>query len=408
MSSNLLYNYIRALQIEGRYPEHAGAWYATAMRLHFGWGFAGPDECPPIAVPEPGHPLPPPPIIDNSLLKRNRIGCYQRVRKGADFTRAIHFGATLAGVEIDAQWHSPVEGTIQLPVSDVIESHGVAIVDTDPLTHAIRFHNDWGEEWGEGGFAWMMEDYYDQMAIESYSYMYVGQFAAQSRLSRVGENEFIWDGKGFNSELLQVLEIYDPAADERMGWAILVYRNDGVDIEDLYVRPEFRRQGIGTQLVTMIRTMLGKKGRKPVRLWVPFVDCLAENPTNAPALKAIVKKLGLMFQPVGVRWAAYLATSEKGSEDPIEPVHVPARLRAEMPTVQPGMVATSEDALWSRFPKVGTEAWDRMNRRRASLIRKKLEGMLQWSAELQEYKVLQEQSLRAVNQLFPFSPVENT
>jgi hypothetical protein len=59
----------------------------------------------------------------------------------------------------------------------------------------------------------------------------------------------------------------------------------------------------------------------------------------------------------------------------------------------------AEDTV-AEFPEVGTEAWGRMNRRRAELIRKKVRGELP-EEEREEYEALQRGSLEKLERAFP-------
>ncbi len=53
------------------------------------------------------------------------------------------------------------------------------------------------------------------------------------------------------------------------------------------------------------------------------------------------------------------------------------------------------------FPQIGTAAWGRMNRRRAELIRKKIDAGLS-AEELAEFEYLQRRTLEAVERAYPF------
>jgi uncharacterized protein (DUF433 family) len=71
---------------------------------------------------------------------------------------------------------------------------------------------------------------------------------------------------------------------------------------------------------------------------------------------------------------------------------------------QPSQVSgvVHEDGACAPFPPVGTDAWGQMNRKRAELIRKKIQGGLS-AAEQEQYETLQRRSLEALERASPRS-----
>ena len=119
-------------------------------------------------------------------------------------------------------------------------------------------------------------------------------------------------------------EVQDAAGRDRRAWAFVIERDGALEIEDLYVRPEFRGKGYGRVLAEKVAELARAKVQS-LRLWVPFADSKQENPANFPALVTIARLLGLRFRPCPVIWAAYFATNEEvGDPEPIEPLHIPA------------------------------------------------------------------------------------
>jgi hypothetical protein len=97
--------------------------------------------------------------------------------------------------------------------------------------------------------------------------------------------------------------MYDGESDERIGWTILVRRGMFLDIEDLFVRPAYRRQGVATELVDRILALaLGRT--LPLRAWVPFADW---SESNLPAVRKVLEKLGLGLFQTHEKWAAAVA-----------------------------------------------------------------------------------------------------
>ena len=228
-------------------------------------------------------------------------------------------------------------------------------------------------------------------------------------------------------------EINNKAMTDRWAWAFVVERDGALEMEDFYVRPEFRRRGYAVRLSEEILE-LAKAKRKPLRLWVPFADCRQESPDNFPALVALTRRLGLHYQPCPVRWAAYYATNEQpGSPHPIESPRIPPRPRCSrkdimaaalaagiqlgalaLPETAPAVVQTvppvQQEAHEQASPapenlEVGTAAWDSMNVRRAELIRKKNRDGLTVE-EHSELDRLQALSLGTVERSFERPPLD--
>jgi GNAT superfamily N-acetyltransferase len=214
-------------------------------------------------------------------------------------------------------------------------------------------------------------------------------------------------------------EVWDRAGEDRRAWAFVIERDGALEIEDLYVRPEFRRRGYGRALVEKVTELAQAKGQA-LRLWVPFADCRQEDPANYLALVAIARLLGLQFQPCPVIWAAYFATNEgPGDPEPIEPRHIPARPKSALeavltataliagganlapePDSNAAQLPAASVSVRDDLPAVNSPEWDAMNERRAELIRKDLDQGLT-TAEREEYDRLQRISLAAAALAFP-------
>lgn len=279
---------------------------------------------------------------------RNRRPYYLRIRSSFDCIQTIKSFKTTgpqfvpepqAAFEIGPEWDDPPDGIIQMPPADwpAVDSHAVRMIDFENDQSRLVLQNSWGE-WGQHGLAQMPVEYFDRRLIESWAEGLIPDFQLKGRGQGPGIQPISWEARGLQGELLQVLEIYDRSADERIAWTFLLLRNDGIHIEDLYVRPEFRGRGHGAHLVRMIRDFVRNKGHK-LHLWVPFADSREQNPGNVVPLTKIAHRLGLSFHKVPVRWAAYLATPEAGSEEPVEPDHVPNRPKSAREKVRAAAIA---------------------------------------------------------------------
>src|SRR5205823_7075205 len=91
-------------------------------------------------------------------------------------------------------------------------------------------------------------------------------------------------------------------------WAFAVQTQDFLDVEELYVRPQYRRQGYGTRLLQSLKK-LSTQAHLPLRFFIPFADCKPENLLVAEQLLA---KEGYFFLECGTRWCPLMAVQPMG------------------------------------------------------------------------------------------------
>src|SRR3984885_3033916 len=85
-----MYPYIRALQIEGTYPDDAGAWPISTARVVKGWGMVTKQSWP--YDPRKWPPQEPPGL--DKLAKQRRKNRYQRIRTANECFKGVY---SLAG-----------------------------------------------------------------------------------------------------------------------------------------------------------------------------------------------------------------------------------------------------------------------------------------------------------------------
>jgi GNAT superfamily N-acetyltransferase len=374
MKYSIAYNFVRARQLEGTYSgdEKLGAWGTTWLRVVFGWG----------RVPESAWPYysdtrkfgdPEPPGMD-ALAKEHRIRGYQRIRSLREHLAIIQknqlriesarkwFVASpdllthRASFEITNQFVEAPGGMIVNPPEDepVIGSHSVALVDADYTRRLLRFPNSWGARWGDHGWGMMPFEFFDRWMIEAW----LSDERTQVLPRGDGAELIKRDLPDPLGDVLTQYELYDGASDERMAWAFAVRRDGNLDVEELFVRPGFRRRGYAGRLVDSLKELANGLG-KPLRVWIPFVDC---GEANREGLTKVIQRLGLSVCRSGVSWAGYVATPAKRRSvrfDPIRippaPAHVGDRVSPSEPrTVLRGTAdgtAAAEEAQWAKMAR---------------------------------------------------------
>jgi GNAT superfamily N-acetyltransferase len=116
-----------------------------------------------------------------------------------------------------------------------------------------------------------------------------------------GTVEFTWTrhipGIGFVSGL----ELWAQDGSTDLGWAFAVNDPHHLNVHELYVRPEYRRQGICKFLVRRLEGAAHRGGVVP-RYWLSHVD----NGALGPDKLDIAYSLGYRVEESGVTWAAKL------------------------------------------------------------------------------------------------------
>jgi GNAT superfamily N-acetyltransferase len=332
------YTFIRSRQLEGTYPgdPREGVWGITSNRVSFGWGRVE-EEVWPYFRSEQEYFAPGPSDVD-LLAKHNRIHHYQRVRNSSECRRILahnrkvlsaiakrrkptqaHWLEAIAAFEVTQQFLDAPHGMILAPAPDtpILGSHAVPLIADCQSQKSFEFVNSWGEAWGNHGFGYMPYEFFDQWLIEGWA---LDESRGLTSVSPSIET-LCWDVPDPLGERLYGVEIIDSPVDEKVGWAFAVIRDGYLDIEELFVKPAYRGCGHGGQLADRLRDLAKVLGR-PLRAWIPYADCNAE---NEAALKAIMQRLGLSPRKSTTNWAAYEAVPGTMATTEFEPVRLPSR-----------------------------------------------------------------------------------
>ena len=263
----------------------------------------------------------------------------------------------------------------------------------------------------------MPYEYFDRYVFDCWA-AYGRDVLSNYRLKKLDNGGHVrWSAHDDEGRHIYAFEVRDARGNERHAWTFVIRRDGALEIEELYVRPEFRRRGHGRWLAERV-AQLARDTKMPLRLWVDFADCKAESENNYPALVATARRLGVQFRPCSVPWAAYFGTTEQpGDVLPIEPSAVPIRPRAPRDTVRAFVIALGLGLGESGGPGVppvaayhapeaeivvGTPEWDKLTERRATLIDKMYgPGQGLTEEEQAEYEQLQRRSRAAIDRAFP-------
>jgi GNAT superfamily N-acetyltransferase len=300
-----MYNYVRARQLEGTYSDDCriGTWITSSMRIYRGWGNPTEAEWPYDGRAENWPPKEPAQI--DQRAKACRIFAYQRVRTFDECKIALAQECpVIASFEIAPDdWKS--SGHIPMPRANIppTDSHTVLIIGYDDSKRLLQFQNSWGADWGDKGFGFLPYSYFEHYQIDAW----IVPIGCATSPAHAGSGilEITWGHPdSFAPTPLHGFEYFDASNDECVGWAFVVERQEFADIEELFVRPTYRRKGYGRRLAKLILASPHISGRS-LRLWVSHAD---QQDVSTPAFTKTLQNLGLSVRPTSRRWAAYVAT----------------------------------------------------------------------------------------------------
>jgi GNAT superfamily N-acetyltransferase len=329
-------------------------------------------------------------------------------------------GGVHLAFQLTVTWANPPEGMIPLPSEadpPIPYTHAVAFIGRIPDRRLFHFRVKWSD-WGDHGTGYMPYEYFDRYVFECWApYRRPEVLRLFKSKTLDDEGRLRWSAHDEDDHHIHAFEVRDARGDERRAWAFVVERDGALEVEELYVRPEYRRLGHGRWLADRV-AQLARERRIPLRLWVGFADCKAESESNYLALVATARRLGVQFRPCPVPWAAYYGTTEQPGEVlPVEPETIPDRPRAPRDTVRAFVMAlglgVGEPGVNGIPPvpahqaqeaeiAVGTPEWDELTERRAALIDKMYSpGQGLTDEEQAEYERLQQRSRAAIDRAYP-------
>ena len=300
-----MYSFVRARQLEGSYPgDHTtGVFVQTAMRIARGWGTPDEKQWPYDAS---GNWPPTEPKGIDGAAKRHRISAYQRVRTLDECKLALAQGATVnISVSIAmTDWRHPPKGRIPMPANDTDLSvtHSILVMGYDNGANDLIIQNSWGANWGEGGYGYLPQRYFDRYQHEAWvippEALVLQPFSGDGILSRA------WSFPDLLAETPFLgIEIYDGSNNECAGWSFIVRRQAYADIEEFFVRPMFRGAGLGSKSAELI-LQRPEFEDCPLRLWIGHPD---RRNVKSSVARTLAKRLKLTINPSKRRWASYVA-----------------------------------------------------------------------------------------------------
>jgi GNAT superfamily N-acetyltransferase len=239
----------------------------------------------------------------DALARQNLGGWYQRVRSLYECKLVLAYHSPLLAVlDITDKWYDAPEGQIpEYDPSDVsVGTHSVCLLGYDDANQEIKFVNSWGPNWGDRGFGHISYATFERTWWEGWRQeLRVKIHPTDSEPGlKVRKSGIQEHGGG----ILHSRDIVGHN-EERIAWTFAVERENSLDVEELFVKPEYRRRGFGKGLVRKLAQLADEVGLAP-RIWVPYVDAAADNLAIAERL---FSRLDVHVRQSPVRWAPLVA-----------------------------------------------------------------------------------------------------
>jgi len=295
------YAYIRGRQLEGTYPgdRWTGIWPVTALRVGHGWGSVPEDRWPYDTSVWP--PVEPPGL--DAIAKNYRLNTYYRRARTMDDCRGVlQHVPVMTVLELTDEWHNPLQGRIRsVRRRRLGTSHSVLLMGYDDIKREFSFQNSWGAEWGDRGYGHIAYDVFRETCIESWAQMPGG-----NRLWADPKDGIALRSWGLKDNAtggtIHGCELVGPG-EERRAWSYAVEANGNLEVEELFVMPQYKRKGYGTELLHGMR-LVASRLDAPLRLWISHADA---NLDNMRVVNQLLRNSGLKIAASQERWAGHSA-----------------------------------------------------------------------------------------------------
>jgi hypothetical protein len=292
----------------------------TTNRVQAGWGIVSEKRCP---HPKRGSEWPPqePPGLD-AIAKYNRICAYFRVRNLDDLRRCVaNRSFVLLAVPIHHGWYEAPKGLISLPKAGEAfsENHCVLVMGYNDNTQLLKFINCWGGAWGDKGYGYLPYEYFNMHFQDAWF-----RFPNRSPLPcpvrngsmvKEGQSEFIevdFVKQNCLGNDCAIHDLWDTTGFTRIGWSFATVRDGYLDVEELFVMPQFRKQFAGSILMSKLLDDAGANAL-PLRFWIPYCDVYSTSANIQPFNRLLTR--GRFISSVSsVPWSLFKAVQTVSGE----------------------------------------------------------------------------------------------
>jgi hypothetical protein len=299
---SITYGFVRARQLDGTLFEgpKVGGYLVTHGRVLASWGRVSETRWP---RPRKGSWWPPnePPGLDE-IAKHNRVTGHFRARDLSEIRRCIAQGVPVQlALPIYERWRSPVAGVIQIPRlgQPFTENHAIVAEAFDDERKLIKFWNNWGSGWGDNSYGYLPYEYIDNYLKDAW----VTDWRRPGLHRREINNAFRYINRQIGKRnclgyIWDRIDLWDVLYNIRIGWCFSTIRDNWFEIEDIFLRPEYRTSGHLRRLVQLVQDSAHGRFGCPIRFWIPDADIHAKS-ANFSTVNDVIRALNLKVRKAG-------------------------------------------------------------------------------------------------------------
>ncbi len=303
-----LYSFNKQRQLDGTIdlgPKH-GSYCITTARVAAGWGLLPKRYWP--ASAKGVWPLLEPRGLDR-VARYNRTFTHIRIRDLHDARVSLAAGHLFSfSCGITEQWRKAASGVIITPknIGDLTGQHAIAAVGYNDSTQSLTFMNSWGPDWGNNGYGHLPYGYFERFLTDAWA---VCRTPARRVVpSRENGASFCLRLEVFRGPLGHqnvVLDVWDMINDVRAAWAFMTFRDEYLDVEDFFVRPEYAGSEHQDRL-TEVMFEFANSQDVPIRLFIAHSD-VRSRASNFQVINRLIRDGHFKVRKSQFGWAAYVA-----------------------------------------------------------------------------------------------------
>ena len=240
-------------------------------------------------------------VLDRAYLIRT--SWYKRLANAEEIIRALTYSPVGFSFKIFKGIYKAPKGLVPIPRfwEKSNGNHSVMIANYDNEKNLLGFVNSWGAEWGDRGFGYLTYKYVDKYFVEAWmDGVKISEQEQRGKIRRIGSFDYEFKSYRFanlNDKVLHIIDVYN---NQRiLGWTHFVSDKSGKTfvVEDLFILPEYRKNGIGSHLRDLIEEVAKNSDIKKIIYYIHIQDVLVDE--NSLAIE------GLLSEEKGYKISTY-------------------------------------------------------------------------------------------------------